>query len=197
LCDAKPLPGNRPLSEAELACNPLAGLQGIVDRARRLQHQFGMRPYRLFMIWAERRSDGEWYTVREIELVPCRVIALDGVDLELSQAGLQPEGSISVREVSPAQVTEDMLLGMVDGERWGAGDTAREFYFELRLGPACAGPAGGRRRRFVLGAEPHYDAENFQWRLGLVDQAVSRSRVGEDRSIQTKPGQRQRPRIVP
>ena len=183
-------------------------VQSAVDVGRRVAHELGFRPYRVFLVWQERGRDRIWRCVQELELVPVRLVALDAVDLELSQHGLQPEGGISLREVSPAQVSEDDLRGYLYGERWGSDTIEREFFYEVRLHERCRpqdvpgsmrhAEGGPRRRRFTLGAEPHLDANGYQWRVGLVDQEIGRTRDGEDQS--TNPDQQRvlpTPRIVP
>jgi len=163
-------------------CSPGVTLQAGVDRARRISHTLGFRPYRVWLVWQERDRKRKFNEVCRVELVPVRVIALDAVDLDLSQGGLQPDGGVSLREISPLQVTEDTLRGYLDGALWGADDPDREFFYEIQRHPRCAGEDEPRRRRFVIGAEPHHEGGALEFRVGLVDQEIARSRAGEDRS---------------
>lgn len=196
------------MGDAQYQCSPGVSIQAAIDVGRRVTHELGFRPYRVFLVWQERDRDRRWRCVQELELIPVRLIALDAVDLELSQHGLNPEGGISLREVSPAQVSEDDLRGYLNGQPWGADTIEREFFFEVRLHERCRpqdvpgsmrhAEGGPRRRRFTLGAEPHLDANGYQWRIGLVDQDIARTRDGEDQS--TDPDQQRvlpTPRIVP
>ena len=201
------LPGNEPVSDEEYRCSLGVRLQGAIDRARRIPHALGFRPYRVFLVWQERERDREWRSVCEMELIPVRLMALDRVDLELSEVGLNPEGAIQLREISPAQVTEDDLRGFLNGEKWGSNTIDRQFFYEVRLHERCTPqdvpgrvfPAGGpRRRRFILGTEPHLDGDRHQFRVGLVDQEIARSRTGRDQTInpdRAKPPAL--PRLVP
>lgn len=202
------LPGNAPVSDEAYRCSIGVQLQGAIDQGRRVVHTLGLRPYRVFLVWQQRGRDRIWQCVCELELVPVRIVALDNVDLELSSAGLQPEGMIALREVSPAQVTEDDLRGYFRGELWGKDTIDREFFYEVRLHERCRPedlpasmrhpPGGPRRRRFVLGSEPHFEGNVFEWRVGLVDQEIHRNRVGQDQTID--PGQAHVlpvPRLVP
>ena len=201
------LPGNRPVSDAEYGCSLGTRLQGSLDHVRRIPHTLGFRPYRVFMIWRERQTDRVWRVVEEMELIPVKLVAMDRVDLELSQVGLQPEGAIQLVEISPAQVTEDDLAGFLNGTKWGSDTIDREFFYEVRLHERCTPaqvpgrvfPAGGpKRRRFTLGTEPHFDGDKHQWRIGLIDQEIARTRDGRDQAL--NPDREQPPslpRLVP
>lgn len=145
-----------------------------------------------------------------MELMPVKLRALDTMDLELSQAGLEAEGAIQLREISPAQVTEDDLRGYLDGKLWGKDDPDREFFYEVRLHERCTGaipgvpnsgrvlPVGTKIRRFALGSEPFFDGGRMQWRIGLVDQKIARTRNRVDQTITPdQPVVPPKPRIVP
>ena len=186
-------PGNQPVCDDTYQCSLGVRLQPTIDRARRIAHRLGVRPYRVFLVWQERRRTREWYEVCRKELTPVRLIALDSVDLDVSQAGLQPEGGVSLREISPAQVTEDELRGYLNGEPWGADDPDREFFYEVQLHQRCVDGATPRRRRFIIGSEPHLDGGAFQYRVGLVDQEIARSPDGQDR---TAPNDLPVPRLI-
>jgi hypothetical protein len=57
---------------------------------------------------------------------------------------------------------------------------------------------GTKVRRFVLATEPSLDASRMQWKFGLVDQKIARSRKLVDQTI--APDQSHsppRPRLVP
>lgn len=197
-----PLPGNVPTSDAEYRCSLGVRLQPAVDRGRQVNHRLGLRPYRVFLVWQERGRNRDWTEKCRLELTPVRVLGLDGVDLELSEAGLQPEGGIKLREVSPSQVTEDDLRGFLGGSKWGADTIDREFFYELALHDRCVDRTvggGTKRRRFILGSEPFYDGPNFEFRVGLVDQEIARDRRDRDQSINPdqQPAAISAPRIVP
>ena len=198
----EPLPSNVATTDPEYRCSLGVRLQPTVDRARQINHRLGFRPYRVFLVWQEEDRRRGWTEKCRLELTPVRVVGLDGVDLELSEAGLQPEGGITLREVSPSQVSEDDLRGFLGGSQWGADTINREFFYELVMHDRCPERTAGegtRRRRFILGAEPHLDGPNFEFRVGLVDQEVARDRRDRDQSL--NPDQRQvaitAPRIVP
>ena len=195
-CEAGP--ENAPVSDEVYRCAIGVQLQPAIDAARRVNHVLGLRPYRVFLVWQERDRRRVWLERHRLELTPVRIVALDDVDLELSQAGLQPAGRILLRDVSPRQVNEDTLRGYLDGEPWGKDTTDREFFYEVQIHGRCAGQVKPRRRRFVVGTEPFHNGDAFEFRVGLVDQEIARSRDGEDRTIEPD-GQPPlgRPRIVP
>jgi hypothetical protein len=195
------LPGNEPVEDDAYRCALGVRLQPAVDRARRLSHTFGVRPYRVFLVWQERDRYRIWRERCRLELIPVRLEGLSGVDLTLAEAGLNPEGIITLHEVSPSQVTEDDLRGFLDGALWGKDTVDREFFYEVRLHERCIGrgPGGTKRRRFILGAEPEYKGDDLQWEVGLVDQEIARDRSDRDRSLdpERRPPSIQGPTLVP
>lgn len=199
------LPGNEPVTDAAYQCSLGVTTQPAIDAARRINHELGLRPYRVFLVWQERDRVRVWQTKCELELIPVRVMDLDGVDLELSQAGLQPMGAIKLSEVSPAQVTEDDLRGYLGGRLWGQTTVDEQFFYEVRLHERCNPerasrlfpPGGPKRRRFTLGAEPFLRGDRFEWRIGLIDQEIARTRDGRDNSIDPNQRPYDLPRLVP
>ena len=187
-----PSPGNVPITEAEFMCSLGVRMQPTADRARRIAHRLGMRPYRVAIIWQERASKREWREVYRVELTPVRVVAMDSVSRELGELGNHAEGAMRVTEVSPQQVTEGMLRGQLPaGVQWGADTHDREMFFEVQRFRRCPEDPENPRHRFVLGSEVHHDAEGMQFTFVLQAQQVPRSPEGADRSLNTqrvKPG---------
>lgn len=187
-----PSPGNVPITEAEYMCSLGVRMQPTADRARRIAHRLGMRPYRVAIIWQERGSRREWREVYRVELTPVRVVAMDSVSRELGELGNHAEGAMRVTEVSPQQVTEGMLRGQLPaGVQWGADTHDREMFFEVQRFRRCPEDPENPRHRFVLGSEVHHDAEGMQFMFVLQAQQVPRSPEGADRSLNTqrvKPG---------
>jgi len=187
-----PSPGNVPITEAEYMCSLGVRMQPTADRARRIAHRLGMRPYRVAIIWQERGSKREWREVYRVELMPVRVVAMDSVARELGELGNHAEGAMRVTEVSPQQVTEGMLRGQLPaGVQWGADTHDREMFFEVQRFRRCPEDPENPRHRFVLGSEVHHDAEGMQFSFVLQAQQVPRSPEGADRSLNTqrvKPG---------
>lgn len=186
-------PGNAAVEPQAYQASVAVRLQCTVDRARRLSHTLGTRPYRVFLVWQERDRNRTFREVRKIELMPVKLVALDSVDLQLEAAGLTGEGGVTLREISPAQVSEDDLKGRIDGADWAADDGDREFFYEVQRHPRCEGRDPTERRRFVLAAEPHLDGGKLQYRVQLVDQEIARDRDGNDRTVAPTP---KRPQLV-
>ena len=173
-------------------CSLGVRMQPTADRARRIAHRLGMRPYRVAIIWQERASKREWREVYRVEIMPVRVVAMDSVSRELGELGNHAEGAMRVTEVSPQQVTEGMLRGQLPaGVQWGADTHDREMFFEVQRFRRCPEDPENPRHRFVLGSEVHHDAEGMQFTFVLQAQQVPRSPEGADRSLNTqrvKPG---------
>jgi hypothetical protein len=184
----KPGPGNVPVDEASYMCSLGVRLQGTLDRARRINHRLGMRPYRVTLVWQERARPRDWREVYRLELTPVRVIDMTEVGRDLGESGNYANGSIRLTEVSPAQVSENILRGQLPaGVQWGAETHDREFFFEVQRYRRCVGDAEPPRHRFVLGSEVHHDGEQMFYSFVLVAQQVPRGPGGVDKSLALKP----------
>jgi hypothetical protein len=193
------LPANQPLGPNEVACSIAARIQTAVDRAEKIgPHRVGLRPYRVRLVWQERNHDHEWREVTSLELYPVLVLGLDDVDLQTEADGMTDIGRVRLRKVSPSQVDEETLRGNIRGIQWSQDTTEREFFYEIQQLGRCVGEGEHRRHRFVLAANPHYDAENFQWRVSLHDQRQARTPSGRDVSVPQEPsGMLVSPRVLP
>ena len=177
----QPGPGNVPVEESEFQCSLGVRLQPAIDRSRRVAHTLGMRPYRVFLVWQERRNQRKFVEVARCELIPVRVQAMDSLELELTQAGLTHARMIKLREISPALVDEDILRGHLDGKPWTGND--REFFYEVVMFRRCSTDPPRIRRRFILGNVPHFEATAFEFKVGLMDQLIDRTREGVDQTL--------------
>lgn len=177
-------PGQIPVTEAEYQCSLGVRLQPTIDRARRLSHRLGFRPYRVMLVYQERGRQREWREVYRLELMPCRVVAMDSVGRELGENGNYADGQMRLTEVSPQQVTEPMLRGQLPaGVQWGADTHDRELFFEVQRMRRCRTDPENPRHRFVLGSEIHHDAEQMFFTFVLVAQQTPRGNGGEDMSL--------------
>lgn len=187
-------PGVEPVTEAQYQCSLGVRLQPTIDRARRINHRLGFRPYRVFMIWQERDRRREWKEVYRRELIPCRVVAMDSVGRELGENGNYADGQMRVTEVSPQQVSENILRGQLpDGVQWGAETHDRELFFEVQRMRRCPTDPESPRHRFVLASEVHHDAEQMLFTFVLVAQQVPRGDAGVDQSLNIR---RPKPSVV-
>lgn len=181
----EPGPGNAPICEADYMCSLGVQLQPIIDSARHLVHEFGLRPYVVQLVWQERRKlTREWTAVRTVQLVPVRVPDLDTLSIVLGQVGQYQDGSINVSEISPAQVGELDLIGYFDGQPWASDDANdREFFYELYMMRRCPDDPAPPRYRFTLASPAFFDALNFQWSISLKPQIMERDGAGVDQSL--------------
>lgn len=169
------------MTDEQARCGLGVQLQPTVDGARRLLHEQGLRPYRVFLVWQEREHGREWQTVRELELVPVKAIGMHEIELTVTPVGTLPTGPVKLREISLQQVDEDTLRGALDGEPWDGPD--REFFYEVRLHRRCASDPEPRRRRFVIAGEPEARATSFEWIVRLTDSMPARDRAGNDATV--------------
>lgn len=174
-----------PVETSEYQCSLAVTRQAAIDSARRRVHELGFRPYRVFLVWANRQSDRTIIEYHRAELMPVKVLSMNGLELVSSDWGEDLIGGIALAEISPQQVTEDTLRGYIDGEDWQSKSTEREFFYEIALHERCAGEIKSRRRRFYQATEPNLDALRFQFTISIGQQNVERSRDGIDQTIGT------------
>lgn len=125
----------------------------LADQVRQLYTDFGLRSYRVFLVWVEWRpftrvvgdqldfddepevGAGEPILVREIEILPTPRVELGGIGKDLDAVGVTERGAISVSEISE-RYTEDQLTGLLAEFRDPKyPDTLREgidFWWEIR-----------------------------------------------------------------
>lgn len=199
-CDQN-APGQMPVTTAQYQCSFGVRVQPVIDRGRRLVHSLGLRPYRVFLVWAERQIDRTFRQHHICELMPVKLLTMDSVELTGSEWGENLIGGVALDDISPMQVTEDNLRGYLDGEDWASKSSEREFYYEIQMHARCAGQLTPRRRRFRQATEPYFNGEQFKFQISLVEQEIPRSRDGVDQTIGTvqpdnTPLNTNRPRLV-
>ncbi len=166
-----PGPGNMPVPDECYQQSPLVCLQGTVDEARRVLHQAGFRPYRVFLVWQERDARQRYRDVRRVELMPVEISDISAMSWRSAPVGTHADGTVTLTQVSPAQVSEDDLRG-----RWQGGDPpdGMMFFYEVRRIGRCAGE--GERidpLRFTLASPPALDPKKFEWKVRLTDQLAA------------------------
>lgn len=188
-------------------CSLLVARQSQIDQARLREHQLGLRPYRVQLVWqVQSQVTGKWSSAevdggRELELLPVLVRGIGNLDMIVEQSGRGDKGLVTLLEISTAQVDEGVLVGWRDGVDWAENNQQREFFYEIWLDDPRAGACPGdssptKRRRMIPAGAPELDAPNFQWKVRLTDQFGERSSAGVD---QTVPGSyaRTAARLVP
>ena len=193
-----PTDAHEPVTDEEHRCGLGVQLQPVVDAARHLVHEFGLRPYRVFLVWQTRGYDRVWTTYRELELTPVKAVGLSEVALRVTPTGVLPDGQVKLRQISPQQVTEDTLRGWIDGEAWASGNPDRQWFYEIRLHERCSADGESRRRRYMIDGEPELRGDRFEWVVRLVNSMPARDRDGADAIVSGEviPGV-QRARLVP
>lgn len=152
-----------------------------IDELRQLNTDFGLRPYRVYLIrtrWSgKRRGEGVETVFSEKEVTPTpKIDQISSLQNQLLDIGLDETGQLTVSEISP-RYTETELTGVAqDGAEIPRNET---FYWEVDLSRGDLDAK--RRRRFVPKTAVYYDAENLQWTVTLT-------RVGNDRESDRRPG---------
>ncbi len=180
-----PNAAHAPIPDSALFCSIGTMLQPTIDMARRQPHLLGLRPYRVSLVWQEyNRFKREWLEVERIELMPVRVRTMEDLSLDVGPAGQYFTGPLKLDEVSPQQVNESILRGYRGGEPWAAGNSEREFFYEVQQRRRCATDPEPMRHRFTLGGAVHYEGDNYEYVIKLVPQIVQRGPGPDDRSIE-------------
>lgn len=156
----------------------------VVDKIRQLYTNFGVRPYRVFMVhvqWSgDRIGDGVPRELSRREILPTpRVGDISGTTEMLRASGLTEEGGISVDQIS-AKYTEDDLLGrtpdLQDPAMPRTGLRQMEFYWEVvENRPSSPTPV---RRDYAPSTAPALSRDGFQWRVNLAKRVFDRARDG-------------------
>jgi hypothetical protein len=125
----------KPLSDPQVQRTTIEGcLLPTVDSIRQIYTDFGLRPYRVFMVWvgwsADVNADGvvagaeRWLEpgvegvgrpvlLKEVELLPTPLVGgLGGLSGDVEATGNTESGTVNVSQVS-AGYTEDQLQGLV------------------------------------------------------------------------------------
>lgn len=129
-------PSLRALSDYEAEHSLAEDLIPVADDIRQLATEFGLRPYRVFLVWVGYTSDedadglpdvdvqgtapddntigaGRPFLIAEMELLPTpRVGPLGGVRQNLEPVGLTEAGGLTIDQIS-ASYSEDLLFGLL------------------------------------------------------------------------------------
>lgn len=148
----------------------------IVDEARQLQTELGLRPYRVFSVlvrWSGGSPGrGEPCVVMEREILPTPLLRLDGARGSMRSGGVAERGNVRLAEIS-TRYTEDELRALFHGEHSLPNESA---FIEIRMD---ARDGVVTRRRFVVAGAPFRDLDKWEWTVPLVEQTPNRTRGGE------------------
>lgn len=178
-----PGPGNAAVRG--IACSTGVKIQRVVDRAYRLVSRLGFQPYRVFLVWELRSPDQSYRDLRRVELMPVEVADLKGRKIEVTRTGIVNPGEVRIQRVSPNQVTQEELLGYIDGQPWNV--PGGRFFYEVVLHERCnPGAPGNTRWRFGPASMPHLSTMNdpLGFSIDLTDQLEQRDSAGNDRSVE-------------
>lgn len=165
----------RPLTAGEARASVASRLTRITDRARQVEVRLGFRPYNVYLVWTkwngEERGEGVQSIVTRCALTPTPVVQdLTSVSLSPFGAGVLPEGSFRIREVSARYTVEQLKGRVVPDQGEDQVPQPYDFFYEVVEDGRHECPPS-QRPRFRLFAEPFFDAPNQQWVLVLARQS--------------------------
>lgn len=195
------MPKPAPLPSAESAKRTLAQrLTRVADRLRQFNTRFGLRSKRVFLVWTrwtgEQRGEGEEQELARTELLPTpKVGDQSAVARRPWSAGVLPEGTIRVEEISAGAYTADNLRGLVipspatqapNASRGQAirargpersSDPRVDFFYEVVEDGRGDDPSA--RKRYRLLGDPARKEGALCWAVNLERASEDESRTGE------------------
>jgi hypothetical protein len=183
VCNPKPSGIGKPYNKGLYA-----SLQSVVDDARRIKDELGGDPYNCYLVWQKRDAKQRFKEIKRIKLDPVKVrltSEFTRIQWITGPGGSHPEGFIQLEEISPLQVTEADLRGLLDGKDPPDGV---EFFYEVTQDPMCEG-VEHKVWRYALRSVPFFMQERFMYVVDLADQAVPRAEESKpDRDQAFQPG---------
>lgn len=166
------MPKPRALSSAQAKRTLAHRFVRLADNLRQLATKFGIRPYRVWLVWTQFTGTevgmGKEVEKLRIEILPTPdVQSLDRVALSPSGAGVVRVGDVQLKEIS-GSLTRDQLLGKTYPARREDGDGPGEpirFFYEIQEDGRGDDPAW--RARFIPMSEPNRKADDVQWQIML------------------------------
>ena len=167
----------------DIKCTLGLQLQPLLDMTGRLKASLGLQPYRVFLVWEQRVDSEEFTEVRRVELMPVEVRGLNEVRIVLGADGRAPDGQLLLVGISPNQVSQDDLLGRLEGRAWDR--DGERFFYEVRLHERCAGRSKPTAWRWTVDGVPELRSPARApagWMIRVTDQRAPRGRHGEDQT---------------
>jgi hypothetical protein len=163
------MPTPKPLSPQEAAHTLAHRFVRRADRLRQLATRFGIRPYRVWLVWSK-SSGAEFGTGRTAELQRREILPTPRVRTNLNRVllsgGIVPMGSVELTEVSGALTYEQLIGRDVPAKGEESAPGPYEFHYEVvEDGRDGSAP---RPQRFRPFGDPTREPGNVQWRLTLA-----------------------------
>lgn len=151
----------------------------VVDKARDINTQLGLRPYRVKIIrtrWSGgKRSRGVEQVISELDILPTPlVVDMRGLSEVITPIGVNEQGVVQLQEIS-GRYSEEQLLGV--GSNGDPLPSDQNVYYEIEFMRRDGAPS--EKRRFIRDGLPSYNAGRVQWEVTLVSANENRSRDGE------------------
>jgi hypothetical protein len=147
----------------------------VVDEARELEVELGLRPYRVFTVVVEwdggEVGRGVQRVVSEREFLPTPKVSFGGLSSKITEGGRQEGGTAQLSRISP-RMTETEIRRSFPSDLGPTQQYFIEIQMDRRDGIAP-------RRRFVVTGVPFRDAEKFEWRATLFLQNGERKPAGQ------------------
>lgn len=179
------MPKPRPLTPYEAQHSIAHRFTRIGDRLRQFNTKFGLRPYRVFLVWVKwdgaERGEGNEREIQRTEILPTPLVeSLDSVTFSFFHAGTLPVGSIKVSQISAGVFTEDMLRGrMIPVAHEDSVPEPFDFFYEVyEDGRGDPEPVRGRYRLLTT---PMRRAGKLDWNLMLERVSPDPNRHGTTR----------------
>lgn len=170
------MPTPKPLTPSQAKRTLVARFGPRVNRLRQLSTRFGLRPYRVFLVWyawtGEEPGEGSYTEVKSIEILPTPQVS-ESTRYDIRDGGKVMTGTYSVRKVSPT-LTEDLLRGQVYPTTEKELPRNLEFFYELV--EDGRGDSEPLRRKCKLDTPPFRLAGKLDWNLTLVHVDESNTR---------------------
>jgi hypothetical protein len=187
------MPKIGPLSPDQARGTLAHRLTRTADNLRQLATKFGIRPYRVFLVWTqwsgEERGEGDEKEVQRVEILPTpRITSLDSVTFSLFSAGVLPVGSVRVDRISGRAFSNDLLSGIILPDGTHADHIPEPFSFFYEVVEDGRGDNPALRSKFRLLSFPFRRAEQVDWTIMLERISEDRNRYGQSQAGVDFPG---------
>jgi len=148
----------------------ICDLASLVDDARQLESDLGLRPYRIFSVYewwpSGQRGRGD-SCCKETEWLPTPMLDFRSLRKRYGAAGSVDSGDVVLRKVS-ATMTEAQITNLCSCNQ--TQDPTASVIIEARQDNSCV------RRTFLVNGPPYLDAGRFEWIIPLKRAAAIRTR---------------------